>query len=255
MRIMPPMSPMSSSTGNRRPMKADRAAGILDVSSLREQVYAYLRAEISRGHILPGTYINLKEISRQLGISTTPLRDAIIQLECEGFVTILPRRGVLVKRLTLEEIRDYLQIIGALEASVFLTVFPRLQAMHIDKMDRLNGQMITALKKEDFDSYYHLNIDFHDIILELSTNQTLHQVITPMKQRLYDFPPRTYITEWELINCNEHSQFIELIRRDEPQAAAGLWKDRHWSFEHHEKYIRRFYSDATKYLQKRVSPR
>ena len=235
-------------------MKADRATGILDVSSLREQVYEYLRAQISRGHILPGTYINLKEISRQLGISTTPLRDAIIQLECEGFVTILPRRGVLVKRLTLGEIRDYLQIIGALEVSVLLAVFPRLQSTHIARMERLNFKMVTALKKDDFDSYYHLNIEFHEIILGLSTNKTLHQVITPMKQRLYDFPPRTYITEWELINCDEHSEFIELIRRNKPQEAASLWKDRHWSFDYHEKYIRRFYSDASKYLEKRVPP-
>ena len=63
---------------------------------MREQVYEYLRDEISNRKLLPGATININEISRQLGISKTPLRDAIIQLETEGFVTILPRRGVTV---------------------------------------------------------------------------------------------------------------------------------------------------------------
>ena len=72
---------------------------MLNTKSLREQVYEYLRDEINNRKLLPGTTINLNEISQQLGISKTPLRDAIIQLEIEGFVTILPRRGVTVKKI------------------------------------------------------------------------------------------------------------------------------------------------------------
>lgn len=225
---------------------------ILDVSSLREQVYKYLRSEINRGRILPGAFINLKKISKQLGISTTPLRDAIIQLECEGFVTILPRRGVRVKRLTLDEIKDYLQIVGALEASVLLTVYPLLTGSHIHKMEQLNARMVAALKSGNFDGYYNLNIAFHDIFLLLSGNTTLHQIIMPMKQRLYDFPRRQYITEWELVNCDEHTEFIDLLRQNEPEAAASLWQDRHWSFSYHESYIRSFYSDASAYLDQHL---
>lgn len=233
----------------------DNAAAptILDVSSLREQVYAYLRSEINQGRILPGSFINLKKISKQLGISTTPLRDAIIQLECEGFVTILPRRGVRVKRLTLDEIEEYLDIVGALETAVLLKVYPLLAASHIDRMERLNARMVKALNRGDFDGYYNLNIEFHDIFLLLSGNSTLHQIIMPMKQRLYDFPRRQYITEWELVNCDEHTEFIELLRQENPVAAAGLWKDQHWSFSYHEAFIRSFYSDASEYLEKRLN--
>ena len=64
-----------------------------ELRSLREQVYQYLRTEMFNGRIIPGEYIRLNEMSERLGISKTPLRDAIIQLECERFVTILPRRG------------------------------------------------------------------------------------------------------------------------------------------------------------------
>jgi DNA-binding GntR family transcriptional regulator len=157
-----------------------------------------------------------------------------------------------VKRLTLEEIKDYLGIIGALEASVLLDVYPRLTVKRTDRMERLNAKMVTALNHGNFDSYYKLNIEFHNIFLRLSGNSTLHQVIVPMKQRLYDFPRRQYITEWEMVNCEEHAEFISLLRQDHPQAAAALWKNRHWSFIFHEKYIRRFYSDASEYLDRRL---
>ena len=99
---------------------------MLNIISLREQVYQFLRDQMQNGNLLPGASINLNQISRQLGISKTPLRDALIQLECEGFVSILPRKGVIVKATTLRDIRNYYDIIGALEAMVVREVFPHL---------------------------------------------------------------------------------------------------------------------------------
>ena len=65
-------------------------------------MYDYLRDAINRGELNPGVYLDLNEIGDSLGISRTPLRDAFIQLEVEGFVTILPRRGVMVNALEIE---------------------------------------------------------------------------------------------------------------------------------------------------------
>ena len=87
---------------------------ILNLKSLKEQVYEYLREQLHKGKIRPGSFINMDETSRKLGISKTPLRDALIQLEMEGFITILPRKGVYVNVLTLQDIKDYYQVIGAL---------------------------------------------------------------------------------------------------------------------------------------------
>jgi DNA-binding GntR family transcriptional regulator len=69
--------------------------------SLREQVYHFFRQQMQSGMLAPGASINLNEISKKLAISKTPLRDALIQLETEGFVTILPRRGIIVNKLPL----------------------------------------------------------------------------------------------------------------------------------------------------------
>jgi DNA-binding GntR family transcriptional regulator len=113
----------------------------LNLKSLREQVYDYLRNAISRGEILSGSFLDLNRIGRELGISRTPLRDALIQLETEGFVSILPRRGVLVSALTLDEIRHLYEIIGALEGVVIMEVRGRLGSGHFRRMRSLISDM------------------------------------------------------------------------------------------------------------------
>jgi len=232
------------------------AGGLLEIRSLREQVYEYLRSEMQAGRLVPGTFIKLNDISSHLGISKTPLRDAIIQLECEGFVTILPRRGVLVNRLTLEEIRNVLEIVGALESAVILSVFDQVTTEHLAEMARINADMrkiMGARKDRGFDSrYYQLNIAFHDVFLNLSSNSSLRKVILPIKQRLYDFPRLGYIRQWELINCDEHDQLIAFIQEGKREEAARLWRESHWSFKAHEQYIREFYAQGNREIQEQL---
>jgi len=217
---------------------------MLITKSLREQVYDYLRDQINSRRLLPGTTINLNAISQHLGISKTPLRDAIIQLEIEGFVTILPRRGVTVKKLTLRDVKDSYDIVGALEGSVILNNFDKINQSHIARMEKLNAAQFDAFNREEYDRYYKLNLDFHNVFLDLSDNKHLKSIIKPYKQRLYDFPRRGYVKEWELNNCREHDQFIELTKKKDRKGAAAIMQDVHWSFKVQEKYIRQFYPNA-----------
>ena len=127
---------------------------MLNMQSLREQLYQYLRNEMESGNLAPGMTINLNGISKELGISKTPLRDALIQLEAEGFVDILPRRGVIVRKLTLQEVKDFYEIIGALEAVVVTDIFDLIQPRHIDALGQLNEKQRTAYREQNFERYY-----------------------------------------------------------------------------------------------------
>lgn len=221
-------------------------ASVIETRSLREQVYEYLKSEIQAGRLVPGAFIKLNEISANLGVSKTPLRDAIIQMECEGFVSILPRRGVLLNRLTLAEIKDILEIVGALESAAIRSVFDKITPHHIEKMEALNQEMRQCIQKKAFKhfdpQYYALNIAFHDVFLELSDNAAMKQLMGTMKQRLYDFPRLAYIKAWEWSNCNEHERLIDYIRTGKKEAAAMFWQQTHWGFEAQETYIRQFYA-------------
>ncbi len=82
-----------------------------------------MRKQMNLGALLPGSTINIGKIAKQLGISKTPLRDALIHLEVEGFVTILPRRGVCVNVLELCDVKNAYNAIGMVEASIVMECF------------------------------------------------------------------------------------------------------------------------------------
>lgn len=214
---------------------------ILNVKSLREQVYEYIRDQMMEGTILPNTNLNLSQISDHLGISKTPLRDALIRMEVEGFVTIMPRRGVVVNGLTLQDVKDFYQICGALEGNVVRTVFDQFNGSHISVMRQLNSEMRAAIQREEFDIYYKLNIRFHDVFLALSDNRSIRPMLMPLKQRLYDFQRRPYVKAWELRNTDEHDQFIDAIKAGDVEEAVRMLRDVHWSFRAQEDYIRAFH--------------
>lgn len=215
----------------------------LNLKSLREQVYDHLKKAITSGTIRSGEYLDLNRIGGALGISRTPLRDALIQLETEGFVSILPRRGVLVNELSLEEIRHLYEIIGALEGVAILEVRDRLGREHMGRMRSLNTEMRKAIRAGDFDTYYDLNLGFHNIFLDLSDNERLVRTVNTFKQRLYDFPRReSFVKEWEIASTGEHAEIVERLERGDAAGAAEFLRDVHWSFKVQEKYVRRYYA-------------
>ncbi len=214
---------------------------MINVKSLREQVYEFLRQELSSGNLLPGMPINLNEISHRLRISKTPLRDAILQLEQEGFVTIAPRSGVFVNELTLDAIRHCYEMAGGLEMSVLLYNLEKIDENRIAKMKWLNSGLMSVVERKDFDTLYDMNLAFHNVFLDLSDNIKLHRILDAAKQRLYDFPRRGYIVDWELANCKEHELLIDAIEKRDRAQLQAVWLEKHWSFSYQEEFIRQFY--------------
>lgn len=213
----------------------------LNVLSLREQVYQYLRQEMTRGSLVPGSAINLNKIAAQLGISKTPLRDALIHLEIEGFVTILPRRGVMVNGLTLKDVEDAYHAIGIIEGAVVQDCFDRITPDHISRLEDLNRKLREDILRDDFSDLFQTNLAFHNVVNDLSDNPLLKKFISPIKYRLYDFQGQRYLPEWELRNCDEHDRYIGFLKDRNPERAARVLKDIHWSYQVQEAFIRQFY--------------
>ena len=214
---------------------------MVENGTLREKVYNYLREKLAKGTLTPGSYIDQNLICDHLDISRAPLRDALIQLEAEQFVEIFPRRGVLIKQLTLQDIKNFYEIIGSLESSVLLSEFHKMQFSQIAELEEINNRLKGALDKNRFGRYYDLNLQFHGVFLALSDNTLLNQIILPLKQRLYDFPLMKYDRSWELINLSEHQRFIDSVKAGNREAAASIIKHEHWSFEHHKKNLIKIY--------------
>ncbi|MCX7023141.1 MAG: GntR family transcriptional regulator [Spirochaetes bacterium] len=205
-------------------------------------VYERLKNLLNDGKLRPGQFMDLNVLGAELGMSRTPLRDALIRLEAEGFVTVFPRRGVLVNALELGDIRDLYEVIGALEAQAVLSALPGLGKEGIARMRELDASMRRALDDDDFSRYYDDNLRFHDIYLERSGNGELLRTVRTMKERLYDFPRRkAYVREWEAASCGEHAELVRLLESGDGPAAAAYVRDVHWSFAVQEPFVTRYY--------------
>ncbi|MEW5901576.1 MAG: GntR family transcriptional regulator, partial [Acidobacteriota bacterium] len=215
---------------------------LLRIKSLKEHVYDYLRGQLSTGEILPGSEINLEETSRTLGVSRTPLRDALLQLEAEGFVTIYPRRRIVVNTLSRQDIHNFYEIIGSLEGTALLLAFAGIGEPEIRSMEGLIQEMQSAIAADDFDLYYEKNLELHDVYLNLSGNEDLVKIVRTLKKRLYDFPrQRGFVKEWELASIEEHRELLKLIKQKKPAEAAAYVRDVHWSPRVQARYIGKYY--------------
>jgi len=219
---------------------------ILSIRSLKEQVYEYLRERMHTGELLPGAVIDMEETSRTLGVSKTPLRDALLQLEMEDFVTILPRRKIVVNTLTIRDVRDSYEIIGALESTALLAAFDRFRDADIKLMEKMNEGMKKAIDADDFDLYYERNLKFHGTFLDLCGNASLARIVNRLKRRLYDFPrPKGFVKEWEEASIGEHRRLLDLIKRGKKEEAAAWVRNVHWSFKVQEKFVNEYYVDIS----------
>lgn len=217
----------------------------LNLKSLREQVYDHLRHLMNIGGLSSGSFIDLNRLAEEIGVSRTPLRDALLQLETEGFVTILPRRGIQVAPLNLSDIRHLYEIIGALEGTAVCSAMPRMTAGDIQRLHKLNREMRQAVENDNFDRYYQKNLAFHGIFLEKCNNPRLKRIVETHKQRLYDWPRRRgFVREWEWSSTGEHETFIELLERGDERKAAEFLREVHWSFTVQERFIHQYYREA-----------
>jgi len=217
---------------------------ILSLTLLKDKVYEYLRNQMKIGKIRPGSMFDITATSQKLGVSKTPLRDALIHLEMEGFVKIMPRRGVVVNVLTVQDIKDIYEIVGALESVAIISASDKLGEAKVKKMEKLNEAMVKAIDKDNFAQYYEINLEFHNVYIYLSGNKVLSKMTNTLKKRLYDFPRRfRYIKEWEITSIKEHQKLHELLSEGKYLDAASFIRDVHWSFKMQEKYIRIYYSN------------
>jgi len=197
---------------------------------------------MAKGGLQPSEFLDLNELAARLGVSRTPLREALLHLESQGFVTVLPRRGFALNALTIDDIRHFYEIIGALEAAALRKVGVELNETDFARMRAHDIHMKEAVAARDFDRYYQANLAFHDVYLARSDNNRLVSQVRLLKQRLYDWPRRQQMLQaWEEHSVVEHEEFLSLLERGNIEAAADHLQHVHWSFTVQEKYIHAYY--------------
>ncbi|WP_099825447.1 GntR family transcriptional regulator [Oceaniglobus indicus] len=178
----------------------------------------HVRDLIVSGKLKPGSRISERVLVEKLQISRTPLREAFKVLEGEGLVSIRPNAGATVVALTLEAVEDSLEILIGLESIGAERTVKRATPEAIDEISHLHDQMVAAYEKRELMTYFHLNQEIHQKIIDAAQNEALSRVYAGESARIrrFRFAGNHDVARWERAVL-EHTQILDaLVRREGP---------------------------------------
>ncbi|MEZ5961836.1 MAG: GntR family transcriptional regulator [Hyphomonadaceae bacterium] len=193
---------------------------------LNASVYAELRKRIVTGHISPTHELSTRGLAGELGVSQTPVRDALSRLSAEGAVSIRSKRRVRVPEMTRERFDDLLRCRLLLEPEAAALAVPYLTPDDIAKLREINAELETAIKNGDAATYMQANYDFHFTLYRAQPQKTLAQLIEtlwlqfgPYMRVLYDRVPSGELNDRHktaigAIEAQDAAALREAISRD-----------------------------------------
>lgn len=143
---------------------------------MHDLVFNSLMEEILSGRLKPGEKLNISEISERLGVSRTPVREALKQLMSVGLVENVPHRSPFVKKLSIEEIIELYYIRAALEGIASRLAANRLSDKQIEELDRLCKRMEQKARSGQFDDFIEDNSKFHFLVYEATRSPRLQEM-------------------------------------------------------------------------------
>lgn len=196
-----------------------------EVKLLRDRIAGKVRDAIVQGKIKPGERLMEPEVAKLLGVSRTPLREAFLQLESEGFMVVTPRKGAVVSELSAKDAEDTYVIKSSLEALAAKLAVENIDKKVIDELIAINLKMesITKSKRHDYKLFLELNTKFHDILTESSRNDKLVKYISLLRKQTlrYNFIYLSLLSHFEQ-SVEEHKEIIAALERKDVKTVEAL---------------------------------
>lgn len=183
---------------------------------LHDQTITHIRNMLIEGEIRPGARIPEQALCRMLGISRTPLREALKVLAAEGHVVLLPNRGARAVRLTRTDIRDLFEVSAALELAAGEAACQRISDAQIAEVAKLHADMVDRFRAKDLAGYYAFNRTIHEAIVHASENQVLigfYESVSARIRRARYVAPMTD-DHWQMAVAEHEAMLNALQRRD-----------------------------------------
>jgi len=196
----------------------------LERQRLHDTVVGHLRNFIVEGVLQSGTKLNERELCETLGISRTPLREALKVLAAEGLIDISPNRGATVASLSATEIRDVFELMSGLEAFSGELACERITAVELAEIKALHYAMLACRAQDDLSGYYNYNRQIHDRINEAARNTALRQTYLAVNRRLQALRFRSNFqkVKWDSAIRDHDEMLVALEARDGKRLAAIL---------------------------------
>lgn len=188
---------------------------------LRDVVFNTLRRAILTGELKPGERLMEIHLANRLGVSRTPIREAIRKLELEGLVIMIPRRGAEVAQITEKSLKDVLEVRRALDALCAELACDRISDEEKERLRQACKEFEHATRTGDVTTIAAADVAFHDIIVEATGNKRLIQLINNLSEQMYRYRFEYIKDESGHDNLiSEHRMIYEsIIRQDKVKAA------------------------------------
>ena len=187
---------------------------------LRDVVFNTLRQAILRGELKPGERLMEIQLANKLGVSRTPIREAIRKLELEGLVLMIPRKGAEVAEITEKSLRDVLEVRRALEELAVQLVCEKITQEQIEELKASAKEFQNTLKDGDITKIAEADVRFHDVIYMATDNQKLILLLNNLREQMYRLRVE-YLKRKEVHPqlIAEHEEIIEMIEKREKDTA------------------------------------
>ncbi len=193
---------------------------------LREMVYEELKKQILTGEIIPGTRMMEVELAEEMGVSRTPIREAIRKLEKEGLVTIEPRRGAYASMISTEDMVEILEVRQDLEGLAAFFAAERMQPAQMEELKSISASYNDAVTRGSMEDMIKYDTRFHRIIVDSCHNKILVQMIEQLQELVLRFRYIYYDNFKRAENMpEEHDEILRAIQskdKDRAREAADV---------------------------------
>lgn len=187
---------------------------------LREMVYEELKMQILTGAIIPGTRMMEVELAKEIGVSRTPIREAIRKLEKEGLVTIEPRRGAYASQISTEDMVDILEVRQNMEGLAAFFAASRMTPEQLEELKEVSELYNEAVKTGEMEEMIKHDTRFHRIIVESCNNKILVKMIEQLQELVLRFRYIYYDNFKRAENMpDEHYEILHAIETGDADAA------------------------------------
>lgn len=191
---------------------------------LRDVVFNTLREAILRGDLQPGERLMELQLAAKLGVSRTPIREAIRMLEQEGLAVTVPRKGAEVAKMTLKGMEDVLEIRGALDEFAVQLACERITEEQLLELKKRKQDFEVSLKSGDVKQIAEADVHFHDVIYEATENPKLVILLNNLREQIYRYRIE-YIKKAENhpVLIREHEAIYDaLVKRNREEARLSI---------------------------------
>lgn len=181
---------------------------------LRDVVFNTLRQAILKGELEPGERLMEIQLAERLGVSRTPIREAIRKLELEGLVVMIPRKGAEVARITEKDLNDVLEVRCSLEELAVELACEKITSKEIEGLRVAMNEFEVAIHEKDVTISAEKDVIFHDIIFQATRNERLIQILNNLREQMYRYRVEYLkdIHSHEIL-VKEHEEILESIEK------------------------------------------